>query len=72
MKPYLSSYLHRVLEIYQERPDFAVHQLTEIFSELEVEIGYLDQKRDEAETNFRAVLTALNEKEKSEELNVSQ
>jgi hypothetical protein len=60
----LSTYLHRVLEIYQERPDFAVHQLTEIFSELEVDIGYLDQKRQEAETNFRVILSTLNEMEK--------
>ena len=64
MKTNLSTYLHRVLEIYQEKPEDAVQQLTEVFSEMEVDVGYLDQKRQEAETNFRIILSTLNEIEK--------
>ena len=71
MKPDLTPYLEKIYGIIEEAPSDLRKQIQDVFIDIEVEIGYLDQKRDEAEANFRAVLAALNEKEKSEELNVS-
>ena len=69
MKPNLSFYLEKIYQIIDNNPADLKQQIQEVFVDIEVEIGYLDQKRDEAETNFRAVLAALNDK--FEELNVS-
>jgi hypothetical protein len=69
MKPNLSFYLEKIYQIIDNNPVDLKQQIQEVFVDIEVEIGYLDQKRDEAETNFRAVLAVLNEK--NEELNVS-
>jgi hypothetical protein len=69
MKLNLSSYLQKIYQIIDNNPQDLKKQIQDVFVDIEVEVGYLDQKRDEAETNFRAILATLNEK--IEELNVS-
>ena len=69
MKINLSSYLQKIYQIIENNPQDLKKQIQDVFVDIEVEVGYLDQKRDEAETNFRAILATLNEK--IEELNVS-
>ena len=69
MKLNLSSYLQKIYQIIDNNPQDLKSQIQDVFVDIEVEVGYLDQKRDEAEANFRAILAALNEK--VEELNAS-
>ena len=69
MKLNLSSYLQKIYQIIDNNPQDLKSQIQDVFVDIEVEVGYLDQKRDEAESNFRAILAALNEK--VEELNAS-
>ena len=69
MKLNLSSYLQKIYQIIDNNPQDLKSQIQDVFVDIEVEVGYLDQKRDEAESNFRAILATLNEK--VEELNAS-
>jgi len=36
-----------------------LEKIRSVFEDLEMDIGYLDQKRDEAETNLRVLLSSL-------------
>ena len=42
-------------------------RLDEIFSDLEAELGFLDEKRQEAEDNLRVFIEVLNEQNKQNE-----
>ena len=53
-----------VAKLGGEQEHFA--KIYSLFDDLETEIGYLDQKRDEAEANLHAFILALQEKEKTD------
>ncbi len=68
MKPDLGNYLSQVISVVNrlggDKND--VQLIITVFNDIEMEIGYLDQKRDEAQTNLQVLLLAL---EKNEEEN---
>ena len=72
MKPDISAYLTELTEMVAklggEHEHFA--KLDSLFDDLETEIGYLDQKRDEAESNLHAFILALQTKEKTDSENL--
>ena len=67
MKPNISAYLMEVTEMVAKLGGEHEHftKLYSLFDDLETEIGYLDQKRDEAESNLHAFILALQNKEKA-------
>jgi hypothetical protein len=61
MKPDLGNYLSQVISVVNrlggDKND--IQLIITVFNDIEMEIGYLDQKRDEAQTNLQVLLLAL-------------
>ena len=68
MRPDLNGYLLKVSDIIVELGGQEEHlaKIYSLFDDLETDIGYLDQKRDEAETNLRVLLSSLEAESKSQ------
>jgi hypothetical protein len=72
MKPDLSLYLkdiYRVLD--DETVDNTKEKIQEIFDDLEAEIGFLDERRQESEDALQAFMKALAEQQREKEISNS-
>ncbi len=61
MKLDLNRYLLEVSDIVNSLGGGKEHldKIYSLFDDLSIELGYIDQKRDEAETNLRVLLSSL-------------
>jgi len=68
MRHSLNEYLQAVTNIVAELGGRKEHldKIHSIFDDISIEVGYIDQRRDEAESNLHAFILALQTKEKTD------
>jgi hypothetical protein len=68
MRHSLNEYLQAVTNIVAELGGRKEHldKIHSIFDDISIEVGYIDQRRDEAETNLRVLLASLEAESKSQ------
>jgi hypothetical protein len=71
MKPDLSLYKKDFLSVVGELPEDALAKINEIFDDLEAEVGFLDERRQDAEDSLRTFIEALALQKKSQEENAN-
>lgn len=71
MKPDLTLYKKDILSTVGELSDESLAKINEIFDDLEAEVGFLDERRQDAEDSLRVFIEALAVQKKSQEENVN-